>query len=53
MTSGSSHVTAEWALPPQGSPLEQDSVWRRIVLWWEEFSLQTKLLAIATLVVNR
>ena len=53
MTSGSSHVTAEWALPPQGSPPpEQDSVWRRIVLWWEEFSLQTKLLAIATLVVS-
>ena len=52
MTSGT-HATADWALPPQGGPPDdQDGVWRRIVLWWEEFSLQTKLLAIATLVVS-
>ena len=52
MTSGT-QATADWALPPQGGPPDdQDGVWRRIVLWWEEFSLQTKLLAIATLVVS-
>ena len=52
MTSGT-QSTADWALPPQGGPPDdQDGVWRRIVLWWEEFSLQTKLLAIATLVVS-
>ena len=52
MTSGT-QATADWALPPQGGPPDdQDSVWRRIILWWEEFSLQTKLLAIATLVVS-
>ena len=52
MSSGT-QATADWALPPQGGPPDdQDGVWRRIVLWWEEFSLQTKLLAIATLVVS-
>ncbi|MAR06255.1 MAG: PAS domain-containing sensor histidine kinase [Cyanobium sp. NAT70] len=53
MTSSTSQATADWALPPHGEPPKQpDSVWRRILLWWEEFSLQTKLLAIATLVVS-
>ena len=52
MSSGT-QATADWALPPQGGPPDdQDGVWRRIILWWEEFSLQTKLLAIATLVVS-
>ena len=31
---------------------EQQGLWSGIRLWWAEFSLQTKLLAIATLVVS-
>ena len=46
-------ATADWALPKPGGP-EPDSegLWQRISAWWAEFSLQTKLLAIATLVVS-
>ena len=46
-------ATADWALPQPGGPDPgSDGLWRRIVAWWAEFSLQTKLLAIATLVVT-
>ena len=46
-------ATADWALPQPGGPDPgSDGIWRRIVAWWAEFSLQTKLLAIATLVVS-
>ncbi len=34
------------------APPKPKSMWRRIFLWWSEFSLQTKLLAITTLVVS-
>ncbi len=55
MTSGTNPATADWALPPPGGGgpgQNSNSVWRKIALWWAEFSLQTKLLAIATLVVS-
>ena len=46
-------ATADWALPNPGGPgPDSDSLWQRIAAWWAEFSLQTKLLAIATLVVS-
>ena len=46
-------ATADWALPQPGGPDPgSDGIWRRIVAWWAEFSLQTKLLAVATLVVS-
>ena len=46
-------ATADWALPKPGGPdPESDTLWQRITAWWAEFSLQTKLLAIATLVVS-
>ena len=46
-------VTADWALPKPGGPEpDSESLWQRISAWWAEFSLQTKLLAIATLVVS-
>ena len=46
-------TTADWALPQPGGPdPRSDGIWRRIVAWWTEFSLQTKLLAVATLVVS-
>ena len=46
-------ATADWALPQPGGPEPgSDGIWRRIVAWWAEFSLQTKLLAVATLVVS-
>ena len=46
-------ATADWALPNPGGPdPNSDSLWQRIAAWWAEFSLQTKLLAIATLVVS-
>jgi len=46
-------ATADWALPQPGGPDPgSEGFWRRIVAWWAEFSLQTKLLAIATLVVS-
>ena len=48
-----SPATADWALPNPGGPdPDSDSLWQRIAAWWAEFSLQTKLLAIATLVVS-
>ena len=55
MTSGTKPATADWALPPPGNGgpnNDPDGVWNKIALWWAEFSLQTKLLAIATLVVS-
>ena len=52
MSSGSDRAIADWALP-QGEPPRGDaSVWERITDWWAEFTLQTKLLAVATLVVS-
>ena len=46
-------ATADWALPKPGGPNpDSESLWQRIAAWWAEFSLQTKLLAIATLVVS-
>ena len=53
MSSESGAVIADWALPPNGGPPTDDiSVWKRIAAWWAEFTLQTKLLAVATLVVS-
>ncbi|WP_392351395.1 ATP-binding protein [Parasynechococcus sp.] len=50
-----SPATAEWALPQHsgnGPDPENPNLWERISSWWAEFSLQTKLLAVATLVVS-
>ena len=53
MSSGSGAAIADWALPPNGKPPGDDqNLWDRITAWWAEFTLQTKLLAIATLVVS-
>ena len=53
MSSESEAVIADWALPPNGGPPTDDkTVWKRIAEWWAEFTLQTKLLAVATLVVS-
>ena len=53
MSSESEAVIADWALPPNGGPPTDDkTVWKRIAAWWAEFTLQTKLLAVATLVVS-
>ena len=53
MSSESGAVIADWALPPNGGPPTDDkTVWKRIAAWWAEFTLQTKLLAVATLVVS-
>ena len=53
MSSGSGAAIADWALPPNGKPPGDDqNFWDRITAWWAEFTLQTKLLAIATLVVS-
>ena len=52
MSSGSDRAIADWALP-QGEPPRGDAgLWERITDWWAEFTLQTKLLAVATLVVS-
>ena len=52
MSDGNAAI-ADWALPPSGGPPKgPDTFWRRMSDWWDEFSLQTKLLAIATLVVS-
>ena len=48
-----SPATADWALPQHNGPdPENPNLWQRIISWWAEFSLQTKLLAVATLVVE-
>ena len=48
-----SPATAEWALPQHNGPdPENPNLWQRISSWWAESSLQTKLLAVATLVVS-
>ena len=53
MSSESGAVIADWALPPNGGPPTDDNtLWKRIAAWWAEFTLQTKLLAVATLVVS-
>ena len=53
MSSESGAVIADWALPPNGGPPTDDkTLWKRIAAWWAEFTLQTKLLAVATLVVS-
>ena len=58
MSSGSAPASANstpssWAgsVSSDTAP-EQQGLWSGIRLWWAEFSLQTKLLAIATLVVS-
>lgn len=38
--------------PPQAEVGTPPSLWKRFLRWWAEFSLQTKLLAVATLVVS-
>jgi two-component system sensor histidine kinase NblS len=58
MSSGSAPASANstpssWAGSVSSDPsLEKQGLWSGIRLWWAEFSLQTKLLAIATLVVS-
>ncbi|WP_186479698.1 ATP-binding protein [Synechococcus sp. NOUM97013] len=47
------NVPADWAASISGSSASDDSsLWQRTLSWWAEFSLQTKLLAVATLVVS-
>ena len=53
MSSDSRAAIADWALPPSGEPPESgENFGERIRSWWAEFTLQTKLLAVATLVVS-
>ena len=58
MSSGSApasanSTTSSWAgSASSDTAAEQGGLWSGIRLWWAEFSLQTKLLAIATLVVS-
>ena len=53
MSSDSRAAIADWALPPSGEPPGGgENVGERIRSWWAEFTLQTKLLAVATLVVS-
>ena len=58
MSSGSAPASANstassWAgSTSSDTDAEQEGLWSGIRLWWAEFSLQTKLLAIATLVVS-
>ncbi len=52
MTSPDSQTVAELAAEP-AEPTDRLADWRlRLARWWAEFSLQTKLLAVATLVVS-
>ena len=47
------NAPADWAASISGSnPTDDSSLWQRTLSWWAEFSLQTKLLAVATLVVS-
>ena len=47
------NAPADWAASISGSNAADDSsLWQRTLSWWAEFSLQTKLLAVATLVVS-
>ena len=52
MSSGSDRAIADWALPQGEPPRGNAGLWERISDWWAEFTLQTKLLAVATLVVS-
>ena len=53
MSSDSQAAIADWALPPSGEPPRGgENFGERIRSWWAEFTLQTKLLAVATLVVS-
>ena len=53
MASTNSSSIKDWGNPRGDLPPPEPSNWLvRIKLWWAEFSLQTKLLAIATLVVQ-
>ena len=53
MSSDSRAAIADWALPPSGEPPGGgENFGERIRSWWAEFTLQTKLLAVATLVVS-
>ncbi len=49
MTSAASAASPTAAVTPSAAPR---SWWQRLARWWAEFSLQTKLLAAATLVVS-
>ena len=52
-TNTNSSIISNWAYSTNGGPPhEQKKWWERINLWWAEFSLLTKLLAITTLVVS-
>lgn len=54
MTSSASPTPAASPVPQaaRSAPRSPQSLWQRLKLWWAEFSLQTKLLAAATLVVS-
>jgi len=54
VTSSASPTPAASATPQAVLPASRppQSLWLRLKLWWAEFSLQTKLLAAATLVVS-
>ncbi len=54
MISSASPTPAASAGPQAALPAPRPprSLWQRLTLWWAEFSLQTKLLAAATLVVS-
>jgi two-component system sensor histidine kinase NblS len=53
MTSSSDTISRKTVQPSQGGADGQLPRWRRaLAQWWAEFSLQTKLLAVATLVVS-
>ena len=53
MANTTSPAIADWAKEGGGPPPpDQANWWQRIYLWWAEFSLRTKLLAITTLVVS-
>lgn len=50
-TPAAAEPAPSWRPPP--APVGKAPGWReRLALWWAEFSLQTKLLAVATLVVS-
>ena len=47
------NASADWAASISGSNAGDDNrLWQKMLAWWAEFSLQTKLLAVATLVVS-
>ncbi len=53
MESNSGQSVSDWGKNTLPNPASKPKgFWERIGLWWQEFSLQTKLLTIATLVVS-